>query len=135
MLPQTMPSLPSILTVPWVARLMSFRARASTKFSRRISFRNPYLRAGDRLRIATSGDRPVPGPTLTYWKSNPYLTSKFTGESDAMHAQWVVVDIQVEIPVNAIRIVWASPYATTYQVEYWNGTNALDFDAGPKGEW
>ncbi len=85
--------------------------------------------------FATSGDRPVPGPTLTYWKSNPYLTSKFTGESDAMHAQWVVVDIQVEIPVNAIRIVWASPYATTYQVEYWNGTNALDFDAGPKGEW
>jgi hypothetical protein len=85
--------------------------------------------------FATSGDRPVPGPNLTYWKSNPYLTSKFTGESDAMHAQWVVVDLQVEIPVNAIRIVWASPYATTYQVEYWNGTDALDFDAGPKGEW
>ncbi len=85
--------------------------------------------------FATSGDRPVPGPNLTYWKSNPYLTSKFTGESDATHAQWVVVDLQVEIPVNAIRIVWASPYATTYQVEYWNGTNALDFDAGPKGEW
>jgi hypothetical protein len=85
--------------------------------------------------FATSGDRPVPGPNLTYWKSNPYLTSKFTGESDATHAQWVVVDLQVEIPVNAIRIVWANPYATTYQVEYWNGTNALDFDAGPKGEW
>ncbi len=85
--------------------------------------------------FATSGDRPVPGPNLTYWKSNPYLTSKFTGESDATHAQWVVVDLQVEIPVNAIRIVWVNPYATTYQVEYWNGTNALDFDAGPKGEW
>jgi len=85
--------------------------------------------------FATSGDRPIPGPNLTYWKSNPYLTSKFTGESDAMHAQWVVVDLQVEIPVNAIRIVWANPYATTYQVEYWNGTDALDFDAGPKGEW
>src|SRR5260370_8053393 len=77
--------------------------------------------------FATSGDRPVPGPNLTYWKSNPYLTSKFTGESDATHAQWVVVDLQVEIPVNAIRIVWANPYPTTYQVEYCNGTNALDF--------
>ncbi len=66
--------------------------------------------------FATSGDRPVAGPNLTYWKSNPYLTSKFTGES-------------------AVRIVWASPYATTYQVEYWVGTNALDFDGGPKGEW
>src|SRR5207245_4508791 len=29
----------------------------------------------------------------------------------------------------------ASPYATTYQVEYWKGTDALDFDGGPKAEW
>jgi len=85
--------------------------------------------------FATSGDRPVPGPNLTYWKSNPYLTSKFTGESDAMHPQWVVVDLKAEKPVSAVRIVWASPYATTYQVEYWKGTDALDFDGGPKGEW
>src|SRR5467141_1700851 len=34
-----------------------------------------------------------------------------------------------------MRIAWASPYATTFQVEYWVGTNALDFDGGPKGEW
>ena len=73
--------------------------------------------------------------TLRYWKSNPYLTSKFTGESDALHPQWVVVDLQAEKPVNAIRIDWASPYATAYQVEYWTGADALDFDAGPKGEW
>jgi hypothetical protein len=85
--------------------------------------------------FATSGDRPVPGPNLTYWKSNPYLTSKFTGESDSLHPQWVIVDLQAEKPVSAARIVWASPYATTYQMEYWVGTNALDFDGGPKGEW
>jgi len=85
--------------------------------------------------FATSGDRPVAGPNLTYWKSNPYLTSKFTGESDSLHPQWVVVDLQAEKPVSALRIVWASPYATTYQVEYWVGTDALDFDGGPKGEW
>ena len=85
--------------------------------------------------FATSGDRPVAGPNLTYWKSNPYLTSKFTGESDSLHPQWVVVDLQTEKPVSAARIVWASLYATTYQVEYWVGTNALDFDGGPKGEW
>ena len=85
--------------------------------------------------FATSGDRPIQGPNLTYWKSNPYLTSKFTGESDALHPQWVVVDLQAEKPVSAIRIAWASPYATSYQVEYWVGTNALDFDGGPKGEW
>ena len=85
--------------------------------------------------FATSGDRPMEGPDLTYWKSNPYLTSKFTGESDALHPQWVVVDLQAEKPVSAIRIQWANPYATKYQVEYWAGTEALNFDAGPKGEW
>jgi hypothetical protein len=85
--------------------------------------------------FATSGDRPIQGPNLTYWKSNPYLTSKFTGESDTLHPQWVVVDLQAEKPVSSVRIFWESPYATTYQVEYWVGTNALDFDGGPKGEW
>ncbi len=69
-----------------------------------------------------------------YWKSNPYLTSKFTGESDALHPQWVVVDLKAEKPVNAVRIAWASPYATKYQVEYWVGAgDALDFDGGPQG--
>jgi len=85
--------------------------------------------------FATSGDRPLQGPNLSYWKSNPYLTSKFTGESDALHPQWVVVDLRVEKQVNALRIAWASPYAVAYQVEYWTGANALDFDGGPKGDW
>lgn len=85
--------------------------------------------------FATSGDRPLAGPTLTYWKSNPYLTTKFTGERDALHPQWVVVDLQSEKPVSALRIVWASPYATKYDVEYWVGTRPLDFDRGPDGEW
>ena len=34
--------------------------------------------------FSTSGDRPFLGPNLSYWKSNPYLTSKFTGESDCV---------------------------------------------------
>jgi hypothetical protein len=85
--------------------------------------------------FASSGDRPLAGPDLTYWKSNPYLTSKFTGESDTLHPQWVVVDLQSEKQVSALRIAWASPFAITYQVEYWVGTRALDFDRGPDGEW
>jgi F5/8 type C domain len=85
--------------------------------------------------FATSGDAPVAGPNLSYWKSNPYLTSKFTGESDRLHPQWVIVDLQSEKPMNAVRIAWASPYATTYRVEYWTGTRALDFDRGPDGQW
>jgi hypothetical protein len=85
--------------------------------------------------FSTSGDRPLQGPNLSYWKSNPYLTSKFTGESDALHPQWVIVDLQAEKPVDAICIAWANPYATTYQVQYWIGKRALDFDEGPQGEW
>ena len=85
--------------------------------------------------FSTSGDAPLQGPNLSYWKSNPYLTSRFTGESDALHPQWVVVDLGAEKPVNAVRIKWMNPYAVTYRVEYWIGTDALDFDAGPKGEW
>ena len=85
--------------------------------------------------FSTSGDRPIMGPNLSYWKSNPYLTSKFTSESDSLHPQWVIVDLKSEKPVNAIRIAWANPYAITYQVEYWVGKRALDFDGGPQGEW
>jgi hypothetical protein len=85
--------------------------------------------------FATSGDRPLAGPNLTYWKSNPYLSRKFTGEPDSSHPQWVVVDLKQEKSLNALQIDWAAPYATRYQVEYWIGTDALDFDAGPKGEW
>ena len=85
--------------------------------------------------FSTSGDRPVSGPNLIYWKSNPYLTSKFTGEPDSLHPQWVVVDLRAPEPVSAIQISWAEPYAVTYQVEYWDGKNALDFDRGPAGSW
>jgi len=85
--------------------------------------------------FATSGDSPVQGPHLSYWKSNPYLTSHFTGEPDSAHPQWVVLDLREAKNVNAVRIAWKSPYATTYEVAYWEGADALDFDDGPKGEW
>ncbi|HTS34326.1 MAG TPA: discoidin domain-containing protein [Candidatus Solibacter sp.] len=90
--------------------------------------------------FSTSGDRPIQTPNSSYWKSNPYLTSKFTHESDALHPQWVVVDLRTPQPVNAIQIAWKDPYAVAYQVEYWEGSNgnardALDFDRGPDGTW
>jgi F5/8 type C domain len=59
------------------------------------------------------------GDLSTYWKSNPYLTQRWTGESDALHPQWVVLDLQQFQPVNAIRIAWANPYATEFLVQYW----------------
>src|SRR5579885_866427 len=65
------------------------------------------------------------GDPTTYWKSNPYLTQAFTGEPDATHPQWVVIDLGTTKPVNAIRLVWAEPHATDYRVEYWTGDDAI----------
>jgi hypothetical protein len=95
--------------------------------------------------FSTSGDAPVTGLNSTHWKSNPYLTSRFTGESDAKHPQWVVMDLTSRHSLNAVKIGWVRPYATAYQVEYWDGADgegkegaphdALDFDRGPEGKW
>ncbi len=51
------------------------------------------------------------GDPKSYWKSNPYLTKAFTGEDDSLHPQWVMIDLGSKVPVNAIRIAWAEPYA------------------------
>lgn len=80
------------------------------------------------------------GDTATYWKSNPYLTKKFTGEDDALHPQWVLLDFGAPQPIDAIRIAWANPYAAKYVVQYWIGEHALEkptagiWTAFPKGE-
>ncbi|HJQ34335.1 MAG TPA: discoidin domain-containing protein [Pyrinomonadaceae bacterium] len=58
------------------------------------------------------------GDPDTFWKSNPYLDEHYTGEGDALHPQWIVVDLGEPKPVDDIRILWGQPYATRYQVEY-----------------
>jgi F5/8 type C domain len=63
--------------------------------------------------------RMTDGDANTYWKSNPYLTSKFTGEADSANPQWVVIDFALPQEIDAIQIAWANPYATKYVVEYW----------------
>lgn len=74
------------------------------------------------------------GDLKTYWKSNPYLTEKFTGEDDALHPQWVVISLEKNENVNAIRIAWAEPYATVYHVQYWVGDGDA-MDEQDKGAW
>jgi hypothetical protein len=66
--------------------------------------------------------RMTDGDPASYWKSNPYLSSKYTGDPDSANPQWVLLDFAVAQDINAIRIAWANPYATKYVVEYWNGT-------------
>ena len=65
------------------------------------------------------------GDTNSYWKSNPYLTQAYTGESDALHPQWVFLDLANSLPVSAIRIAWAEPYAVNYEVQYWTGEDPI----------
>jgi hypothetical protein len=65
------------------------------------------------------------GDLTTYWKSNPYLSSAWTGESDSLHPAWIVVDLGNKQPVDAIQLYWANPYAISYQVQYWTGDDAI----------
>jgi hypothetical protein len=73
------------------------------------------------------------GDLNTFWKSNPYLTQRFTGESDALHPQWVVIDLAQVQQVNSIRIAWGEPYARRYVVQYWTGDDPIK--AVTRGVW
>lgn len=91
-------------------------------------------------RGATEGDgngwsRLTDGDESTYWKSNPYLTKAFTGEDDALHPQWVMIDLGATVDINAIRIAWANPYATEYYIQFWTGTEEPFYTGINKGSW
>jgi hypothetical protein len=74
------------------------------------------------------------GEAQSYWKSNPYLSAKYTGEPDSAHPQWVVIDFSTQQDISAIQILWANPYAMQYVVEYWVGKE--DAISKPSsGEW
>jgi hypothetical protein len=57
------------------------------------------------------------------WKSDPYLASKFTGEPDSAHPQWVVIDLGSHQLVSHLGIDWADPYARSCEVQYWSTEN------------
>src|SRR5438093_5639567 len=49
------------------------------------------------------------GNEESFWKSNPYLDSHFTGEPEDTHPQWVVIDLGATRPIDCIRIHWGTP--------------------------
>jgi len=119
-----------------------FTGSAEPKEFLRHSFGYPLPHRGN-----TRGDdsankysRLTDGDAASYWKSNPYLTKKFTNEDDALHPQWIVIDFDTPQEISAMRIAWANPYARKYAVQYWVGENALDkqnsgvWAAFPSGE-
>jgi hypothetical protein len=73
------------------------------------------------------------GDPHTYWKSNPYLTRRFTDDDDALHPQWVVIDLGSTEKVSELRIAWANPYARRYDVQYWDGKDPMNFPT--QGVW
>lgn len=81
-----------------------------------------------------SYSRLTDGDETTFWKSNPYLDQYYTGESDAVHPQWVVIDLGKLRPINAIRISWGEPYARRFQVQHWVSP-IDDFEVSESGEW
>jgi hypothetical protein len=70
------------------------------------------------------------GDEQTFWKSNPYLDRHFTG-MDESRPQWAIISLEAPEEVDTARIVWAEPYATAYEVQYWVGIDQYD----PDGYW
>jgi hypothetical protein len=79
--------------------------------------------------------RVADGDQESFWKSNPYLDSHFTGEPSDAHPQWVVIDLDATKPVNSIRIHWGAPFAQQYRVEYWSGEDPMHLHADRKDAW
>ncbi len=73
------------------------------------------------------------GDPNTYWKSNPYLDQRFTGEPDSTHPQWIVLDLSTPQKVDSLRVAWAAPFATHFFVQYWTGDDPIK--SATRGTW
>ena len=100
-----------------------------------VSFGYRLPRRGNSIDQANDDgySRLADGDLATFWKSNPYLDRRYTGED--RHPQWLIADLGEKIPVNAIRIFWGIPYAVRYAVQYWDGEDTDLPDGYPKGRW
>lgn len=69
------------------------------------------------------------GDAGTFWKSNPYLDTRYTHAP--ARPQWLAAELGEAKPVDAARLSWATPYAVDYKVQYWTGHDDWD----PDGRW
>lgn len=69
------------------------------------------------------------GDEATFWKSNPYLDSRYTHAP--ARPQWLAARLDEAREIDTARIAWATPYAVDYQVQYWTGHDDWD----PDGRW
>ncbi|MFC3070664.1 discoidin domain-containing protein [Phenylobacterium soli] len=84
-------------------------------------------RRGDTQDNANNLDfsRLTDGDLATFWKSNPYLDVRYTHEA-AGRPQWIQVRLDAPTPIDTVRIDWADPYASAYEVQYWDGPDDYD---------
>src|SRR5438067_6807606 len=75
------------------------------------------------------------GDTETFWKSNPYLDRRFTGEDNKLHPQWIVIDFEKPIPINLVRILWGQPFAEIFRIQYGNFDDVSDIALNALGTW
>jgi len=108
-------------------------ANSSGDIKRSFGYNLPHR--GTTSNYGTSGGYSMldDGDLSTYWKSDPYLDETYTGESNTLHPGWIIVDLGSKMGVNAMEIAWGDPYATSYQVQYWTGDDAIGNQGG--GNW
>ena len=75
------------------------------------------------------------GDLKTFWKSNPYLDEHFTGEKSSIHPQWVMIDLGELKKLNAIKIVWAEPFATSFSIQYGDFVGEEDLSQRLPTKW
>jgi hypothetical protein len=74
------------------------------------------------------------GDTATFWKSNPYLDEHFTNDEHEARPQWLVIDFGTPQNINAAKILWGTPYAKAFEIEYW-ASDIQNFELSEDGEW
>ena len=75
------------------------------------------------------------GNPRSFWKSNPYLDSHFTGEDNALHPQWIVIEFAKREPIDSLRILWGKPFAKRFRVQYANFNDPSVVALNPPGTW
>jgi NedA-like, galactose-binding domain len=101
----------------------------------RHSWAYPLPHRGATLGDGNGWSRLTDGNPDSYWKSNPYLTQRFTGDADSLHPQWVMIDLGARRDVDAVRIAWANPFARRYNVQFWTGDQEPFYEGINKGTW
>ncbi|HET9870289.1 MAG TPA: discoidin domain-containing protein, partial [bacterium] len=76
--------------------------------------------------------------TPSHITDNDNSTSWFSNvNTDFPSHQWAELDLATPSTVNAVTVVWGSPYATSFQIQYWkyNGGYPLPYGNSPENSW